>query len=236
MSTLTQQEVTSKILFELERSEELNISPFLLSYLQTHQYPWAALGTSMLKFVESCIAQTPESERIKGTIHKTAYIEHSDKLVIGEGAIIEPYAYITGPAFIEPHAVVRHGAYVRGPMYISAYAIIGHTTECKGSILLPHAKAAHFNYVGDSILGYNCNLGAGTKLANLKHSHDNIILRFNEERINSNLRKFGAIIGNRASLGCNSVANPGSIFLPDSILNPNETALGIIQRRAKNPS
>ncbi len=230
MSQFKKTDITSTVLFELDRSKEFLISDILLKYLLTHETPWSALGANLIKFVEDSIAQIPESERIKGSIHKTAYIEHPDKLVVGEGAVIEPYAYISGPAYIEPNAVVRHGAYIRGSVYLSAYAIVGHTTECKGSILLPHAKAAHFNYVGDSILGYNSNLGAGTKLANLKHNHKNIILRFADEKLDSGLKKFGAIVGNRVSLGCNAVSNPGTIFMPDAILNPNQTALGIISK------
>ena len=112
-----------------------------------------------------------KNERIKGKVSDQAYLENKEQIVICEGVVVEPGAYIAGPTFIGPNAIVRHGAYVRGSVYISEGAVVGHTTECKGSIFLPFAKAAHFNYVGDSILGYDCNLGAGTKLANLKMNH-----------------------------------------------------------------
>lgn len=228
MTTFTQQNVSCNALFEFETAKEHLIAEDLYKFLLDKEYPWLALGVPLSKFVEDCVNKIPENERHKGTISKLAYFENPEKVVIGEGAIIEPNVYISGAAFIEPHAVIRHGAYLRGAVYVSKYAIVGHATECKGSILLPHAKAAHMNYVGDSILGYDCNLGAGTKLANLKLKHDNVILRFGNTKVDSGLRKFGSIIGNRVSIGCNAVANPGSIFLPDSTLNPNGTSLGII--------
>ncbi len=230
MRMFTQQDVASKILFEFKQADEHMISHELHQFLLEKEYPWLVLGAPLLKFVENCIFKVPQDERIKGAVARGTYIEHTDKIVIGEGAVVEPGAYITGPAFIESHAVIRHGAYLRGPVYISKYAIVGHATECKGSIFLPHAKAAHMNYVGDSILGYDCNLGAGTKLANLKLKHDNIMLYFGNTKIDSGLRKFGSIVGNRVNIGCNAVANPGSIFLPDSTLHPNKTALGIIAK------
>lgn len=227
--TFTQENFTSNVLFELQNAKEYLISDDLQKFLMKEEYPWRALGAPLVKFVEECVAKIPQNERMQGAVSKNAYIENPEKVVISEGAVIEPGAYVTGAVFIEPHAVIRHGAYLRGPVYVSQYAIVGHATECKGSIFLPHAKAAHMNYVGDSILGYDCNLGAGTKLANLKLKHTNIFLYFDGTKIDSGLRKFGSIVGNHVSIGCNAVANPGTIFLPSSTLKPNQTALGVVR-------
>jgi len=222
--------ITNEILFELKRAEELKIAKDLQEFLLQSEFPWRALGKPLTQFVENCINKIDKNDRIKGKVSDQAYLENKEQIVICEGAVVEPGAYISGPTFIGPNAIVRHGAYVRGSVYISEGAVVGHTTECKGSILLPFAKAAHFNYVGDSILGYDCNLGAGTKLANLKMNHKNIIIALDNKKVDTGLKKFGAILGNRAQTGCNSVTNPGSIMLPETVLLPNHTSLGVIRR------
>lgn len=222
--------VSNEILFELKRAEELKITKELHIFLQESEFPWRALGKPLTHFVQSCIHTFAKNERIIGKVSEHAYLENKEEIVICEGAVVEAGAFITGPTFIGPGAVIRHGAYVRGSVYISEGAVVGHTTECKGSILLPFAKAAHFNYVGDSILGYDCNLGAGTKLANLKMNHRNIIIALDNKKIDTGLKKFGAILGNRAQTGCNSVTNPGTIMLPETLLLPNHTSLGVIRR------
>lgn len=222
--------VSNEFLFELKRAEELKISKELQIFLQEFEFPWRVLGKPLTNFVEKCVRSMDKNERIKGKLSKQAYLENEEEIVICEGAVVEAGAYLSGPTYIGPNALVRHGAYVRGSVYISEGAVIGHTTECKGSILLPLAKAAHFNYVGDSILGYDCNLGAGTKLANLKMNHRNIIIAVDNKKTDTGLKKFGAILGNRAQTGCNSVTNPGTIMLPETVLLPNHTSLGIIRR------
>jgi NDP-sugar pyrophosphorylase family protein len=220
--------VKNESLFELQKASELQISATLLEFLMKFEYPWLALGKSLTQFVEACVQAIAKEQRLVGRISSKAFLENEEFIVIGKGAVVEAGAFIAGPCFIEPGAVIRHGAYIRGSVYVSTQAIVGHTTECKGSILLPHAKAAHFNYVGDSILGHDCNLGAGTKLANLKISHGNINLRLDGKKVDTGLKKFGAILGNRAQTGCNSVTNPGTIMLPETILLPNQTALGVL--------
>ena len=222
--------VTNESLFELKNAEELQISEALFGYLMATQNPWLALGKPLTTFVEACVQGVSRGNRLEGSISSKTILENEENIVICRGAFVEAGAYICGPCFIEPGAIIRHGAYIRGSVYIGAHAIVGHTTECKGSILLPHAKAAHFNYVGDSILGHNTNLGAGTKLANLKIDHGVISLWLDNKKMSTGLKKFGAILGNRAQTGCNSVTNPGTIMLPEATLLPNRTALGIIKK------
>ena len=105
--------------------------------------------------------------------------------------------------------------------------MVGHATEVKHSILLPQAKAPHFNYVGDSILGANVNLGAGTKLSNLRNDGGEVHLRINGQRLGSGLRKFGAILGEDCALGCNSVTNPGVVLGCKNVVWPNVTVTGV---------
>ncbi|MAX46047.1 MAG: glucose-1-phosphate thymidylyltransferase, partial [Euryarchaeota archaeon] len=112
---------------------------------------------------------------------------------IDDSAIIEPGIHIIGPAYIGPNATIRHGAYIREFSWICANSLVGHASETKHSVLLPGAKAPHFNYVGDSILGPNVNLGAGVKLSNLRNDGEEVHTRINGERVATGLRKFGAI-------------------------------------------
>ncbi len=218
----------NEVLFELKKWEEWQIHPKLLEFLQASTFPWLCLGKNLTTFLEQLVLSIPSEKRILGTVSPNAYLENQEQIYIAPLATVEAGAFLCGPCYVDNGAVIRHGAYVRGSVFVSSHALVGHTTECKGSILLPKAKAAHFNYVGDSVLGVDCNLGAGTKLANLKINHSNINIRLSNEKILTHLKKFGAILGNRAQTGCNSVTNPGTIMLPDSILLPNQTSLGIV--------
>lgn len=153
--------------------------------------------------------------------------EHSGPVLVASTAIIEPGAHLIGPCYVGPKAEIRHGAYVRPFSWICEEAVVGHASEVKHSILLPGAKAPHFNYVGDSILGTGVNLGAGTKISNLRNDGEEVHLRIDGKRIASGLRKFGAILGEGCQLGCNSVTNPGVILGCNSAVMPNTTVTGV---------
>lgn len=200
----------------------------------SHELPWEPLGKGLKVALQNAIHEVPSNQRLRGDISPQAFIDESQGVVVEEGAIVEPFAYIQGPTFIESGATVRHGAYIRGGSFIASGAIVGHSTEVKDSILMHGAKAAHFAYVGNSILGAGCNLGAGTKLANFRFDGKNIILRDDGKRLDSGLRKFGAILGDRAQTGCNSVTNPGTIFSKESVIKPNSTALGFVPNRTNS--
>lgn len=137
---------------------------------------------------------------------------NADLISIGPGTTLEPGAYIKGPCIIGACCQIRHGAYIRGDAVIGDHCVIGHATEVKHSIFLNYAQAAHFAYVGDSILGNKVNLGAGTICANLKLDHSAIVIRYNGIVIETGLRKLGAILGDSTQIGCNTVLNPGAIF------------------------
>ena len=149
-----------------------------------------------------------------------------DDIEIGDGALVESGALIKGPTIIGPRSEVRQGAYVRGGVMSSPGAVIGHATEAKNVLMLPGAKAGHFAYLGDSILGLNVNLGAGTRLANLKMNSQPYVFVKDNESFKVERRKFGAIIGDGAETGCNAVINPGTLLgrkarvLPNSSLAP----------------
>ncbi len=149
---------------------------------------------------------------------------------IGSGTIIESGAFIQGPAIIGNNCAVRQGAYLRGHCLAGNGCVLGHTTEVKHSIFLNNAKAGHFAYVGDSILGNQVNLGAGTKLANLRFTAGNIQIKTSDQTIDTDLRKFGAILADHVQTGCNSVTSPGTIIGKKAMLLPNTTASSGLHR------
>lgn len=143
---------------------------------------------------------------------------------LGKGTLVEGGATIKAPAIIGSNTEVRQGAYLRGYCLLGDRCVAGHATEVKHSIFLDDAKAGHFAYLGDSILGNHANLGAGTKFANLKFIPGSIKILHDSKSYDTKMRKFGAILGDRAQTGCNSVTNPGTIIGKRGMLMPNTTA------------
>lgn len=164
---------------------------------------------------------------IHGAVMEGAYLI-GDQIQLGKGALVEPGAYVAGPTIIGENSVIRHGAYIRGNVVVGNDCVVGHTSELKGAVLLNGSGAPHFNYVGDSILGNRVNLGAGTKLSNLKIIAGTVTVRAGDTVYDSGLRKFGAILGDNAQTGCNSVLNPGTLLGCGSMVYPNATVTGYV--------
>ena len=155
------------------------------------------------------------------------------QIAIGKGVLIETGAMVKSPAIIGDYTEVRQGAYLRGYCLAGKRCVIGHTTEVKHSIFLNDAKAGHFAYVGDSILGANSNLGAGTKFANLKFIGGSIHIYLDGEWIDTGRKKLGAILADDCQTGCNSVTSPGTLMAKHAVLLPNVTAkAGLHEARA----
>jgi NDP-sugar pyrophosphorylase family protein len=168
---------------------------------------------------------------IRGEVEDGAYL-YGD-VEIAEGARVEAGAYIRGPALIGPGTEVRHGAYVRGNVLTGTDCVIGHASEGKSAILLDGAKAAHFAYVGDSILGNDVNLGAGTKLANFKIVPGTIAVRHPDgTSLDTGMRKLGALLGDGVQIGCNAVTSPGTVIGRDSLVYPGVSVQGMIPARS----
>ena len=149
-----------------------------------------------------------------------------DKIIIGSGSVVEPGALLKGPVVIGKNTEVRQGAYVRGDCLVGDGCVVGHTTEIKGSIMLDGSKAGHFAYIGDSILGKEVNMGAGTKLANLKMIPGSVVVTAGKKRYNTKRRKLGAILGDLTETGCNSVTSPGTLIGPRSVVYPGVSVPG----------
>jgi len=188
---------------------------------------WSVLPTlkgqmlDMLADVGSKVREGVSTDDSNGIVH------------IAESAIIEPGVHIIGPSYIGPNATLRHGSYIREYSWICSGALVGHASETKHSILLPNSKAPHFNYVGDSVLGPDVNLGAGVKLSNLRNDGKEVHVILDGIRTPSVLRKFGAILGEGCQLGCNVVTNPGVVLGMQSMVMPNTTVTGIFPSDSK---
>lgn len=151
-------------------------------------------------------------------------------IFIGSGTLLEPSAIIKGPVVIGENCSIRQGAYVRGNVFAGKGCVIGHATEVKNSILMDHCEAGHFNYIGDSIVGRHVNMGAGSRLANLQfRSKDEkeqefihpIQIPLESEDLKTDMNKLGAIVGDHAELGCNSVLCPGTLIGKSTWIYPN---------------
>lgn len=160
------------------------------------------------------------------------YVVIEGDVFIGKGTVVEPGAYIKGPAIIGENCEIRQGAYIRGDVLVGNGCVVGHTTEVKNSVFMNGAKAGHFAYIGDSVLGNNVNLGAGTKLANLKITPGTVKLKLGDKVIDSNLRKFGALLGDNVQTGCNSVTSPGTILGKASMVFPCVHCHGVYETKA----
>lgn len=166
-------------------------------------------------------------KELKGaSVFYAGSILFDDNISIGNGTVVEPGALIKGPTIIGRNTEVRQGAYIRGNCLVGDSCVVGHTTEMKSAVMLNNAKAGHFAYIGDSVLGNNVNLGAGTKLANLKIIGTEVNIKIKAKIYKTGLKKFGAILGDGVETGCNSVTSPGALIGKSSIIYPNINVKG----------
>ncbi|MBP79331.1 MAG: UDP-N-acetylglucosamine pyrophosphorylase [Euryarchaeota archaeon] len=206
-------------------------APEPIPILPESQPSWTILdkssANSLQQQMDKLVSNHSNSRDLKKLPSSITLDESNGPVIIEQSAIVEPSTHFIGPCYIGNEAVIRHGAYVREYSWICSTAVVGHASEVKHSILLPGAKAPHFNYVGDSILGKAVNLGAGVKLSNLRNDGEEVFLRIGDDRRPSGLRKFGAILGEGCQLGCNAVTNPGTILGRNSTVWPNVTVTGV---------
>jgi NDP-sugar pyrophosphorylase family protein len=179
-----------------------------------------------------------------GSVEGKAFI--GPNVFIGEGTVIEDGVMIKGPAIIGRNCQIRHGAYFREHVIVGDGCVVGNSCELKNAFLFNGCQVPHFNYVGDSILGYKAHVGAGVILSNFRSLPGNVSVEAEGNRIDTGLRKFGALIGDRADIGCNAVLNPGSVigrgsviypginwrgYLPPNQIVKNRSSIEIVERR-----
>lgn len=159
-----------------------------------------------------------------------------DLVFIGEGSVVEDGAMIKGPAIIGKNCQIRHNAYIRENVIVGDDCVVGNSCELKNAWLFNGCQVPHFNYVGDSILGHKAHLGAGVKISNLKITPGHVAIEWEGKLIDTGLRKFGAMIGDHAQVGCNAVLNPGTILGRSSLVYPNVSWRGVLPAKsaAKN--
>lgn len=184
-------------------------------------YPWEALP----KLADFIRALGP-------TLPATEYEQRGADIWIARSATVAASASLAGPLIICGGAEIRHCAFIRGSAIIGSNAVVGNSTEIKNSLLFNGVQVPHYNYVGDSILGYKAHMGAGSITSNVKSDKTLVRIRFSGQLIETGLRKFGAILGDLVEVGCNSVLNPGVVVGRDTIIYPLSMVRGVVPERS----
>ena len=186
-------------------------------YLQNFEYPWQALA-----------GLKAEIERLGKTLDKNEYEERSAGVWVHRTAKIAPTAYLGAPCIIGENTEVRHCAFIRGSALVGKGCVVGNSVEIKNAVLFDGAQVPHFNYAGDSILGYKSHLGAGAVTSNVKSDKTPVAMKDGEETIPTGLKKTGAFVGDFAEIGCNSVLNPGTIVGRHATVYPLSRVRGTV--------
>ena len=189
-------------------------------YLSQFTYPWEALGGIKNMILELGSRLDPnEYEQVQENVwvHKTAKVF--------------PTAYLGAPCIIGPNTEVRHCAFVRGSALVGADCVVGNSVELKNVILFDHVQTPHYNYVGDSILGYYSHMGAGSITSNVKSDKTLVVVHNGAEQIETGLKKFGAMLGDHVEVGCNSVLNPGTVLGRECRVYPTSCVRGVVPER-----
>ena len=186
-------------------------------YLEGFTYPWEAL-----KGIKDLILALGEK------LDKNEYTEVSEHVWVHKSAKVFPSAYLGAPCIIGPNTEVRHCAFIRGSALVGADCVVGNSCELKNVILFDHVQTPHYNYVGDSILGYYSHMGAGSITSNVKSDKQLVVVHSTDENIETGLKKFGAMLGDHVEVGCNSVLNPGTVIGRNSRVYPTSCVRGVL--------
>ena len=180
-------------------------------------YPWEVLP-KISDFIK----------KLGATLSKEEYEKRGEDIWIAKSATVAPTAYIHGPAIIGKNAEVRQCAFIRGNAIVGEGAVVGNSTELKNVILFNKVQVPHYNYVGDSILGYKSHMGAGSITSNVKSDKKLVVVKAGDERIETGLKKFGAMLGDEVEVGCGSVLNPGTVIGSHSNIYPLSSVRGFV--------
>ena len=186
------------------------------AYLRDFSYPWEALDG-----IKDCILSLQKNLGEE-------YAEISPQVFAHKTAVIAPTAFIGGPSIIGPGTEVRHCAFIRGSALIGSGCVVGNSVEVKNAILFDHVQVPHFNYVGDSILGFRAHMGAGSVTSNVKSDQTSVVVKSGQEKLDTHRKKFGAVLGDHAEVGCNSVLNPGTIVGRNATVYPASCVRGVV--------
>lgn len=203
-------DVTIKELYTLEET-------IAASIFDEITYPWEVLP----KISDFII-------KLGNTLPEEKYEKRDGNIWIAKSAKIYPSAYIGGPAIIDEEAEIRHCAFIRGNAIVGKGAVVGNSTELKNVILFNRVQVPHYNYVGDSILGFKAHMGAGSITSNVKSDKTLVVVRAGNESCETGLKKFGAMLGDNVEVGCNSVLNPGTVIGRGTNIYPTSMVRGVI--------
>ncbi|MBQ1438250.1 MAG: UDP-N-acetylglucosamine pyrophosphorylase [Solobacterium sp.] len=185
-------------------------------YLAQFEYPWEALK-GIKEFIIELGKTLPEE-----------YEQREENVWVHKTAKVFPSAYLGAPCIIGPNTEVRHCAFIRGSALVGADCVVGNSVELKNVILFDHVQVPHYNYVGDSILGYYSHMGAGSITSNVKSDKTLVKVHAGDEDIETGLKKFGAMLGDHVEVGCNSVLNPGTVIGRNSNIYPTSCVRGFV--------
>ena len=185
------------------------------------EYPWEVLPKISAFIVE-----------LGNTLSSEDYEKRGENVWVAKSAKVAPTAYINGPAIIGKDAEIRHCAFIRGNAIVGEGAVVGNSTELKNVVLFNKVQVPHYNYVGDSILGYRAHMGAGSITSNVKSDKTLVVVKDTEEQIATGLKKFGAMLGDCVEVGCNSVLNPGTVVGRNSQIYPTSCVRGVIHENS----
>lgn len=187
------------------------------AYLSQFTYPWEALSgiSDMVR-------------ALGATLDPDIYEQRGEDIWIAKSAKVAPTACLNGPLIIDEEAEVRHCAFIRGSAVIGKGAVIGNSTEIKNDIIFNCVQVPHYNYVGDSILGYRSHMGAGSITSNVKSDKTEVVVRDGTEQLPTGRKKFGAMLGDYVEVGCNSVLNPGTVIGRHTNIYPLSSVRGVI--------
>ena len=180
-------------------------------------YPWEALP-KISEYIMS----------VGSALSKDEFDQIGENIWVAKSAIVAPTAFLSGPLIICPGAEVRHCAFIRGSAIVGSGSVIGNSTELKNCLIFNNAQVPHYNYVGDSILGYKAHLGAGSITSNLKSDKSLVTIPVGDEKLATGLKKFGAIVGDNVEVGCNSVLNPGTVVGRNTNIYPLSMVRGYV--------
>lgn len=204
---------------ELKTENLLNLEETIAKGIfKESKYPW--------EIIPSIKDYILELER---KLDKNIFEEKGENIWIAKSAKVSPTAYINGPVIIDEEAEIRHCAFIRGNAIIGKGAVVGNSTEVKNAIIFNKVQIPHYNYVGDSILGYKAHMGASSILSNVRSDKKNATIKYNGEKIETNLRKMGSILGDEAEIGCGAILNPGTIIARKKIVYPLTSVSGYIK-------
>ena len=165
-------------------------------------------------------------------LDKEEYEQISENVWVAKSAKVAPTAFIAAPAIIGKNAEVRHCAFIRGSAIVGENSVVGNSTELKNVILFNNVQVPHYNYVGDSILGYKSHMGAGSITSNVKSDKKLVVVKNGEEKIETGLKKFGAMVGDNVEVGCGSILNPGTIVGRNTNIYPLSSVRGTISENS----